>query len=359
MRKQSRLPNGHSPSAGRRSAPTTRTWRPTLNNLAQLYRAQGDYARAESALAARARDLREGARPGPPGRRHFAQQPRGAVRWRRATTRGPSRSTGARSPSTRRRSAPTTRTSPRRSTTSRGSTRRRATTRGPSRSTGARSPSIEKALGPDHPDVASSLNNLAELYQATGRLRAGRAALPARARDLREGARPRAPRRSPSRSTTSQSCTGRRATTRRPSRSSSAPSPSTRRRSAPTTRTSPSRSTTSRAVHGEGRLRAGRAALPARARHLGEGARPGPPGGRHLAQQPGAAVRGEGRLCARGAVPVARQRGARAQPRAHPRRRLRAPEARLPRHPLRRDRRAPSRCTPAPRPPTRRRSDSP
>ena len=27
----------------------------------------------------------------------------------------------------------------------------------------------EKALGPEHPDVATSLNNLAALYQATGR----------------------------------------------------------------------------------------------------------------------------------------------------------------------------------------------
>ena len=27
----------------------------------------------------------------------------------------------------------------------------------------------EKALGPDHPDVGTSLNNLAELYQAQGR----------------------------------------------------------------------------------------------------------------------------------------------------------------------------------------------
>ena len=27
----------------------------------------------------------------------------------------------------------------------------------------------EKALGPDHPDVATSLNNLAELYRAQGR----------------------------------------------------------------------------------------------------------------------------------------------------------------------------------------------
>jgi tetratricopeptide (TPR) repeat protein len=27
----------------------------------------------------------------------------------------------------------------------------------------------KKALGPDHPDVAGSLNNLAELYRAQGR----------------------------------------------------------------------------------------------------------------------------------------------------------------------------------------------
>ena len=29
----------------------------------------------------------------------------------------------------------------------------------------------EKALGPDHPDVATSLNSLAELYRATGRVK--------------------------------------------------------------------------------------------------------------------------------------------------------------------------------------------
>ena len=28
---------------------------------------------------------------------------------------------------------------------------------------------MEKALGPDHPDVAQSLNNLADLYSAQGR----------------------------------------------------------------------------------------------------------------------------------------------------------------------------------------------
>ena len=39
----------------------------------------------------------------------------------------------------------------------------------PSRSTSARWRSGEKALGPDHPDVATSLNNLAALYDAQGR----------------------------------------------------------------------------------------------------------------------------------------------------------------------------------------------
>ena len=35
----------------------------------------------------------------------------------------------------------------------------------------------EKALGPDHPDVASSLNNLAELYRSSRSLCPGRAPL--------------------------------------------------------------------------------------------------------------------------------------------------------------------------------------
>ena len=50
----------------------------------------------------------------------------------------------------------------------------------------------EKALGPEHPDTATSLNNLAILLQAQGDLRGGAAALRARAGDPREGARPRA-----------------------------------------------------------------------------------------------------------------------------------------------------------------------
>ena len=47
----------------------------------------------------------------------------------------------------------------------------------------------EKALGPNHPDVATSLNNLAVLYEP-GPVRAGRAALQALAGDHGEGPRP-------------------------------------------------------------------------------------------------------------------------------------------------------------------------
>ena len=48
----------------------------------------------------------------------------------------------------------------------------------------------EKALGPDHPDVATSLNNLAVLYRCPRPVRAGRAALQALAGDQGEGPRP-------------------------------------------------------------------------------------------------------------------------------------------------------------------------
>ena len=119
-----------------------------------------------------------------------------------APTRRPSRSTSARWRSSRRRSAPSTPTPPARSTIS-----PRCTDHGRLREGRAALPARlairEKALGPEHPDTATSLNNLAVLYQTTGRLR------------------------------------------RRPSRSTSARSRSARRRSAPSIPTPPSRSTTS------------------------------------------------------------------------------------------------------------------
>ena len=61
----------------------------------------------------------------------------------------------------------------------------------PSRSTSARWRFEEKALGPDHPDVATSLNNLAVLYRQPRPLRRRRAALQAGAGDPGEGARAR------------------------------------------------------------------------------------------------------------------------------------------------------------------------
>ena len=50
---------------------------------------------------------------------------------------------------------------------------------------------MRKTLGPDHPDTATSLNNLAGLYRGHGPPRAGAAALPARPGHQGKGARPR------------------------------------------------------------------------------------------------------------------------------------------------------------------------
>ena len=123
--------------------------RESLNNLAELYRNQGRYAEAEP-LYKRSLAIREKALgPDHPDVAHSAQQPGCAVPTPRAATPRPSRSTSARWRSARRRSVPTIPMSP------------------------------------------QSLNNLAVLYQRPGPLRRGRAALQARAGDLREGARPR------------------------------------------------------------------------------------------------------------------------------------------------------------------------
>ena len=47
----------------------------------------------------------------------------------------------------------------------------------------------EKALGPNHPETAQSLNNLAVRLLRQGRLRRGRATVPAQHRDQGSGAR--------------------------------------------------------------------------------------------------------------------------------------------------------------------------
>ena len=55
----------------------------------------------------------------------------------------------------------------------------------------------EQALGPDHPDTAQSLNNLAAVLQRPGPVRRGGAAAPPGAGDPRGGAGPRPPRHGP------------------------------------------------------------------------------------------------------------------------------------------------------------------
>ena len=107
----------------------------------------------------------------------------------------------------------------------------------------------EKALGPDHPDVGTSLNNLAVLYRRPGPLRRGRAALPARARA------------------------------------------SARRRWAPTTPMSaPSLNNLAGLYQRQGRYAEAEPLYQRALAHPREGAGPRPPRRRHLAEQPGRAV---------------------------------------------------------------------
>ena len=99
----------------------------SLNILAVLYWAQGRYAEAEP-LYKRALAINEKALgPEHPDCRHRSQQPRGALRGARPLCRGRASVTSAPSPSARRRSVP------------------------------------------EHPDVVIRLNNLAVIYQMQGR----------------------------------------------------------------------------------------------------------------------------------------------------------------------------------------------
>ena len=166
--------------ARRRSAPTTPTVATSLNNLAELLPGPGPLRRGRAALQARPGDRREGARPGPPRRRHQPQQPGRAV-----PEPGPLR---------------------------RGRAALQARPGDPRE--GAR------ARPPRHRHRASTTWRCST---GPGPLRRGRAALQARPGDPREGARARPPRLSPPGSTTWPCCTGTRAATPRPSRSTSAP----------------------------------------------------------------------------------------------------------------------------------------
>ena len=182
----------------------------SLNNLAGLYDAMGDYAKAEPLYRRALAIQRKSARPGASRHRNQPQQPGGALpgdgrlrqsrtalparvgdsakkrsarsiptpppasttwrsftaRW--ATTPKPNRSTGARWRFAKKRSARSIPTPPPASTTWRSFTSRWATTPKPNRSTSAPWRFSEKALGPEHPDTATSLNNLAGLYDAMG-----------------------------------------------------------------------------------------------------------------------------------------------------------------------------------------------
>ena len=296
----------------------------SLNNLAVLYQQPGPLRRGRAALQARARHPREGAGARPPRCRHLAQQPGRAVSTPRAATPRPSRSTSARSPSARRRWAPTTPMSAPRSTTwpSCTSAQGRYAEAEPlyKRALAIR----EKALGPDHPDVGTSLNNLAVLYRAQGRyaeaeplykralairekalgpdhpdvgtvaqqpgravpspgpLRRGRAALQARARHPREGAGARPPRRRHRRSTTWPSCIddqGRYAEAEPLYKRALAIREKALGPDHPDVGTVAQQP--GRALSSPGPLRRGRAALQARARHPREGAGARPPRCRH------------------------------------------------------------------------------
>ena len=139
----------------------------SLNNLASVTGRKASTPTPRR-LQARAGDPRKGARRRPPRRGPQPQQPGRRVQDK-ASTPTPSRSTSARWRSTRRRSAQTTPTWPRPSTTWPACTRTKASTPTP-RALYKRALAIrEKALGPDHPDVASTLNNLAERLRDQGK----------------------------------------------------------------------------------------------------------------------------------------------------------------------------------------------
>ena len=205
----------------------------TLNNLAIVYHEQGKYADAE-ALYKRALAIREKAL----GADHpdvAASLNNLAVVYRQQGRYAEAeRSTSARWRSARRRSAPTTPMWPRASTTWPSCTRAKASTPRPSRSTSARWRSRRRRSAPDHPDVATTLNNLADPVRRA------------------------------------------KASTPTPSRSSSARWRSGRRRSAQTTPTWPRASTTWPSCTRPRPVRRGRGAPQARAGDRGEGARRGP-----------------------------------------------------------------------------------
>ncbi len=201
--------------APRRGHARSTTWR-------LLYQAQGRYAEAEPLLKRSLAITEKALGPEHPGVGTVAQQPGRAVPGAGPLRRGRAACTGAASPSARRRWGPSTPTWARRSTTWPRCTGTRAATPRPSRLLKRSLAIREKALGPEHPDVGTSLNNLAALYQDAGPLRRGRAACTSAASpSARRRWGPSTPTWAP-RSTTWPSCIAPRAATPRPSRCTSA-----------------------------------------------------------------------------------------------------------------------------------------
>ena len=190
-------------SARRRSAPSIPTRRRASTTSPRCFRPRATYARARAALRARAGDPREGARPRASRYGDEPQQPRRAATSPGRPTRGASRSTSGRWRSARRRSARSIPTPPRASTISPSCCGQGGYAQAEPLSERALA-ICEKALGPEHPETATSLNNLAALF-SPGRLCGGRAAIRAGSGDPGEGARPRASRRRRA-STISPSC---------------------------------------------------------------------------------------------------------------------------------------------------------
>ena len=301
---------GARPRPPRRRRPRSTTW-------PRCIEAQGRYADAEP-LYKRALAIREKALgPDHPDVAHVAQQPGRAVSTPKAATPTPSRSTSARSRSARRRSAPTTPMS----ATSLNNLAELYQAQGryaEAEPLYKRALAIrEKALGPDHPDVGTSAQQPGRAVPSPGPLRRGRAALQARARDPREGARPRPPRCRARRSTTWPRCTeaqGRYADAEPLYKRALAISEKALGPDHPDVATSLNNLAV--LYRAPGPLCRRRAALQARARDLGKGARPRPSRCRHVAQQPGRAVLRATRLGARRGLLAAQHRRDRAPRRA-------------------------------------------
>ena len=156
-----------------------------LNNLAVLLQATNRLAEAEPLYPAGAGDRRGVVRPRPPRRRHRPQQPGGVAAGHQPPGRGRAAVSGGRWRSTRRRYGPD---HPHVATALNNlAGLLRATNRlAEAEPLYRRALAIDEAsYGPDHPTVATALNNLAELLRATNRLAEAEPLLPAGAGDRR------------------------------------------------------------------------------------------------------------------------------------------------------------------------------